>query len=54
MSEQVQNVTDLPKPRSLKKFAIRALVLATAATVTVVIASKLKSNEDENAETPQA
>lgn len=50
MSEQVHDVTTLPKPHNFRKFATRAAVLAVAGTVAAVVVSKLRSNEETETE----
>lgn len=53
MRNTVHNVTDLPKPNTLRKFAIRSIVLATAGTVALAVINRVR-NSDEEPETPDA
>lgn len=49
MSEQVTPVTDLPvKPSTLKRWSKRAVVTALAVGTVVLIAAKVRGNDDES------
>lgn len=54
MSEQVTNVTTLPKHPELKKWGKRVGIVAAAAAVTTLAFLAVRGSEEEETETSEA